>query len=528
MKLRVFGEILWDIFGEDKRIGGAPFNFAAHSAALGANVEMISAVGRDELGDEALKIAAGYGMDTANIAVLDGVETGCCIVTLKDGQPSYNLKQGVAYDMIPEPAGEARADAFYFGTLAARSEISRKTLEKLLDNGKYGEIFFDINIRQKFYSKELIDWSLNRCTVLKISEEEIGVLELLGIGGSVIECARQLAEQYGNLKYVIVTLGKAGSVLFDCRNGKMYLSPKPSGEPVSAVGAGDSFSACFLCSMLAGRTPEECLAGATELADYVVSQLGAIPELPAELAQKLCVSDAENAKEEITVNEALNNLLTRRSCRKFSDRQVAEAQLSDILKAGTYAPTAMGRQSPLIVVIQDKELVQQVEKLNAAVMGKEDSHPFYGAPTVLVVFGDAAMATGTADANLVIGNLLNAAHAVGVDSCYIWRAKESFESEEGLALKKAWGVPDNYAGMGNVILGYGLPEGRREAAARKEGYVIVAKAPEKEKPQKRPFINKKKLDPTFKCVYAGPELRNWKPKNKRTQGGDNKTETSQI
>ena len=207
-------------------------------------------------------------------------------------------------------------------------------------------------------------------------------------------------------------------------------------------------------------------------------------------------------------NEALNNLCTRRSCRKFSDRQVAEEQLSDILKAGTFAPTAMGRQSPLIAVIQDRELVRQVEKLNAAVLGDAGAHPFYGAPTVIVVFGNGEIATGTADANLVIGNLLNAAHAVGVDSCYIWRAKESFESEEGLALKKAWGIPDNYIGMGNVILGYGIPEGRREAAARKDGYVIRVKAPEaNDRSPKRTYINKKQLEPTFKCVYAGPELR---------------------
>ena len=230
-------------------------------------------------------------------------------------------------------------------------------------------------------------------------------------------------------------------------------------------------------------------------------------------------------------NEALNNLLTRRSCRKFSDRQVAEGQLSDILKAGTFAPTAMGRQSPVIAVIRDRDQVRQVEALNAAVLGDPDAHPFYGAPTVLVVFGDSEKATGTADANLVIGNLLNAANAVGVDSCYIWRAREAFESEEGLALKKGWGIPDNYVGMGNVILGYGLPEGRREAAARKEGYVIRVKGDvpeeqpvetvsgtkaetESEAPLKRPYINKKLLEPTFKCVYAGPELRKSKPQKR--------------
>lgn len=171
------------------------------------------------------------------------------------------------------------------------------------------------------------------------------------------------------------------------------------------------------------------------------------------------------------MNEALQNLLTRRACRAYKEEQIKPEELDSILEAGEYAPTGMGRQSPLLVVIQDPEKIKEVEKLNAAVMGNPNGHPFYGAPTLVVVFGDAQSPLGTADANLVIGNLLNGANAVGVDSCYIWRAKESFESEEGKALKKAWNIPETYVGMGNVILGYGKPEGKREAAPRKADYV---------------------------------------------------------
>lgn len=170
------------------------------------------------------------------------------------------------------------------------------------------------------------------------------------------------------------------------------------------------------------------------------------------------------------MNEALQNLLTRRACRAYKDEQVKEEDLAAILEAGTYAPTAMGKQSPIIVVVQDPETYAKVERLNGAVMGNPDGHPFYGAPTVVVVFGDKSL-LGAADANLVIGNLLNGANAVGVDSCYIWRADEGFESEEGKALKAAWGIPENYIGMGNVILGYGKPEGKRDPAPRKEDYV---------------------------------------------------------
>ena len=138
------------------------------------------------------------------------------------------------------------------------------------------------------------------------------------------------------------------------------------------------------------------------------------------------------------MNETIKNLLERRSCRAYEDRQITDAELDTILEAGTYAPTGMGKQSPLIVAVQNPETVKTVERLNATVTGNPDGHTFYGAPTVVVVFGDPTLPFGISDGNLVIGNILNAAHAVGVDSCYIWRAQESFESEEGKELKKAW------------------------------------------------------------------------------------------
>lgn len=171
------------------------------------------------------------------------------------------------------------------------------------------------------------------------------------------------------------------------------------------------------------------------------------------------------------MNAALENLLTRRSCRAYESTQIKEEELKAILEAGEFAPTGRGTQSPIIVVVQDAVKIRDVEKLNASAMGNPDAHTFYGAPTLIIVFGDSESALGEADANLVIGNLLNAANAVGVDSCYIWRAKEAFSTEEGKLLKKAWDIPDRYIGMGNVILGYGKPEGKREAAPRKADYV---------------------------------------------------------
>ncbi len=171
------------------------------------------------------------------------------------------------------------------------------------------------------------------------------------------------------------------------------------------------------------------------------------------------------------MKETLLDLKTRRSCRKYQPEQIKEEELLAILEAGTYAPTGMGAQSPIIVAVQDKETRDYLSKLNAGIMGT-DIDPFYGAPTVLVVLADRSRPTHVDDGNLVIGNLLNAAHAIGVDSCYIYRARETFDSAEGKELLKKWGVQGDYEGIGNVILGYGLPEGVKEAAPRKDGYII--------------------------------------------------------
>lgn len=171
------------------------------------------------------------------------------------------------------------------------------------------------------------------------------------------------------------------------------------------------------------------------------------------------------------MKETLIDLKTRRSCRKYKAEQIKEEELQQILEAGTYAPTGIGSQSPKIVVLQDKDTIQYVSKLNAAVMGSS-TDPFYGAPTVLIVLAERSQKTYVDDGNMVIGNLLNAAHAVGVDSCYIYRAREVFNSADGKELLKKWDIQGDYEGIGNVILGYGLPEGIKEAAPRKSDYIV--------------------------------------------------------
>lgn len=168
------------------------------------------------------------------------------------------------------------------------------------------------------------------------------------------------------------------------------------------------------------------------------------------------------------MNSTVSDLISRRSVRRYKTEQVSKELLDQVLQAGIYAPTAMNRQSPIIVVLQNKEDIQQLSKLNAAVMGASHD-PFYGAPTVLVVLADANNANAVPDGSLVMGNLMNAAHAVGLGSCWINRAREVFDGDEGKALLEKWGIEGDYIGIGNCVIGY--PDEVPEAKPRKDDYV---------------------------------------------------------
>lgn len=171
--------------------------------------------------------------------------------------------------------------------------------------------------------------------------------------------------------------------------------------------------------------------------------------------------------------DAMQNLLTRRSVRKYKPNMVPQEKLDKILEAGTYAATGMGRQSPIILAVTDKALRDKLSKMNAAIMGV-DSDPFYGAPVVLVVLADKNVPTYIYDGSLVMGNLMNAAHAEGIASCWIHRAKEEFNSEEGKKILQDLGITGDYEGIGHCILGYA--DGDEPAAKpRKENYVYSVK-----------------------------------------------------
>ena len=157
------------------------------------------------------------------------------------------------------------------------------------------------------------------------------------------------------------------------------------------------------------------------------------------------------------MNETMQTMLRRRSCRSYTDEQIREEDLEQILLAGTYAASGMGRQAAKIVVVQDPETREQLRKMNAAIMGM-DGDPFYGAPTVCVILADPEVRTWNEDGSLVIGNMMLAAESVGAASCWIHRAQQEFDSPEGKALLKKWGIPERYRGVGHCILGYAAQE----------------------------------------------------------------------
>lgn len=172
------------------------------------------------------------------------------------------------------------------------------------------------------------------------------------------------------------------------------------------------------------------------------------------------------------MNEVIQAMIERRSCRSFRAEQLDPTVLAEILKAGTYAPTGRGLQAPKIVVLQDAGEIAELERMNAEILGNPGAHPFYGAPTVCVVLAKADVHTAVEDGSLVIGNLLLAAHTLGVGGCWIHRAREEFASGQGKALLRRWGIEGDYIGVGHCILGYPA-QPANAAPPRKEDYIVL-------------------------------------------------------
>ena len=207
--------------------------------------------------------------------------------------------------------------------------------------------------------------------------------------------------------------------------------------------------------------------------EYIDSQYGGAPADNSIPLREM--PSGEEKKDEVKMDNnvnvaALQNLLGRRSIRKYdTERQVPKELLHAVLLAGQYAPTAMGKQSPKIVVVQNKEVRDCISEMNDEVWGR-GIDPFYGAPTIIVVFADSNIPTYVQDGSLVLGNMMNAAHAVGLGSCWINRAREAFQTEKGKELMAKWGLGENYIGIGNLALGYTVGDGPKPAP-RKEDYI---------------------------------------------------------
>ncbi len=283
LKILSFGEILFDVYPETATLGGAPLNFCAHAARAGAKTAMLSAVGDDELGRDALAQVRSYDIDTRYTAILSDKMTGRCMVTLNEaGVPKYDLLRGVAYDYIPVPEfGDEHYDVLYFGTLSLRADYNRATLENLLERKIADEVFVDMNIRAPFYSAESILMGLKNATMLKISDEELPVIaeSILGAGEHKQEdVIAYIAKTFPNVKLLVLTCGGDGSVAYNFMTGEVTPCQAVKTKVVSTVGAGDSFCATFLVNYLNGVSVPEALTKASKVSAYVVSQEGAIPD----------------------------------------------------------------------------------------------------------------------------------------------------------------------------------------------------------------------------------------------------------
>lgn len=280
------GEVLWDVFPTGRKLGGAPANFAYHVSQFGLEGLAVSAVGRDALGEETLNALDGCGLHFH----MDRVEepTGTVQVTLDaDGVPRYEIKTGVAWDNIPYTkelsAIAADTRAVCFGSLAQRSPVSHQTIGWFLDAVPDDCLkVFDINLRQHFYTREVLEDSFRRAGILKINEEEIAIVaKLFGIDGNGYEAVcRELTDRYG-LDMVILTCGAEGSYVFH-GGGTSYLDT-PKVQVADTVGAGDSFTGAFVACMLSGKSVEEAHRVAVKVSAYVCTRTGAMPAIPEEV-----------------------------------------------------------------------------------------------------------------------------------------------------------------------------------------------------------------------------------------------------
>lgn len=275
------GEILWDVFPERKVLGGAPANFAYHASQFGLNGYAVSAIGNDLLGKEILKSLEEKELNY--LIEQTDFPTGTVKVQLDGrGIPSYEITENVAWDNIPFTTRlenlAKNTTTVCFGSLAQRNEVSRATIHKFLDLMPADSLkVFDINLRLKYFSKDIITTSLNKASALKINDEEIvKIAEIFELQGTDEELCQQLLDKY-KLKFLILTKGTRGSYVLTPYEKSFLATPKVT--IADTVGAGDSFTAAFVASYLNGRSIAQSHQLAVEVSAYVCQQHGAMPRL---------------------------------------------------------------------------------------------------------------------------------------------------------------------------------------------------------------------------------------------------------
>jgi fructokinase len=280
------GEVLWDVFPDEARFGGAPANFASHAAMLGAEAYIVSQVGDDELGRKAIAALAQHGVITDFVATSRKHPTGTVQVDLDSaGHPRYTIACDVAWDFIgwseQLESLAARADAVCFGTLAQRSETSRATIRRFAAATQRDCLrLFDVNLRQNFYSDDIVRTSFEIANGVKLNDEELEKISAIcGLRGNEREQLTQLLERY-NLDLVALTKGAGGATLFDARSFAECASEKVTVK--DTVGAGDAFAAAVALGWLRRANLGEICQHACRVAAFVCSQAGAVPSLPEE------------------------------------------------------------------------------------------------------------------------------------------------------------------------------------------------------------------------------------------------------
>ena len=282
------GEVLWDCLPEGRKIGGAPANFAFHASQFGYESWAVSAIGNDALADETVAALDANGLNHALPRV--DFPTGQVQVSLDEaGVATYDIREGSAWDNIPfTPELETlarRSRAICFGSLAQRSETSRRTIYRFLETAPADCMrIFDINLRQNFYNKEIICESLKRCNVLKINDEELVIIgRMFGYPGLDVENKCWLILGKYDLDMLILTCGINGSYVFS--KGSMSYFETPNVEVADTVGAGDSFTGSFVASVLSGKPVAEAHRIAVNVSAYVCTQAGAMAVVPENLKQ---------------------------------------------------------------------------------------------------------------------------------------------------------------------------------------------------------------------------------------------------